>query len=145
MNESIPPELKREGLRKSKLPDWEKMVDQLLDERVLDPWDEGEEGGGSTDVADVSWNTPTLEFTTACCMLGTPGHSWQFVAQSGMSIGHKGLIFASKVIATSGLELLRNPALLKAAQDEWKERMGGKVYKSPLPADLKPPLHQLEK
>jgi aminobenzoyl-glutamate utilization protein B len=144
MNESIPPELKREGLRKSKLPDWEKMVDELFDERVLDPWDEGEEGGGSTDVADVSWNTPTLEFTTACCMLGTPGHSWQFVAQSGMSIGHKGLIFASKVIAASGLELLTNPALLKAAQDEWEERMGGKVYKSPLPADLKPPLHQLE-
>jgi aminobenzoyl-glutamate utilization protein B len=144
LNESIPPELKKEGLRKSKLPDWEKMVDELFDERVLDPWDEGEEGGGSTDVSDVSWITPTMEFNTVCCMLGTPGHSWQYVAQSGMSIGHKGLIFASKIIAGSGLELLTNAELLKTAKEEWKKRLGGRVYKSPLPPDLKPPLHQLE-
>jgi aminobenzoyl-glutamate utilization protein B len=145
MNESIPPEMKKESLRKSERPGWEKMLDELFDERVLDDYREGKVGAGSTDVSDVSWVTPTMEFGTTCCMLGTPGHSWQITAQSGMSIGHKGLIFASKVIAASGLDLLTKPSLLKAVRDEWEERLAGRVYKTPIPADLAPPLDQLKK
>ena len=145
LNESIPPESKKEGLRKSERPGWEKLLDVLLDEGVLDDWREGKVGAGSTDVSDVSWVTPAMEFSTACCILGTPGHSWQFTAQSGMSIGHKGLIFASKVIAASSIDLLTKPDLLKRVREEWKERLTGRVYKPPIPADLKPPLHQLEK
>ncbi|RLI10156.1 amidohydrolase [Candidatus Bathyarchaeota archaeon] len=144
LNESIPPEQKKESLRKSKRPGWEKMLDELFDERVLDAWNEGMVMAGSTDVSDVSWVTPTMEFSTTCCILGTPGHSWQFTAQTGTSIGHKSLIFASKVIAASALDLLTKPELLKKAREEWKERLGGRVYKPPIPADLKPPLHQLE-
>jgi aminobenzoyl-glutamate utilization protein B len=145
MNESIPPQSKKEGLRKSERPGWEKLLDEYFDERILDDYREGKVGAGSTDVSDVSWVTPTMEFGTACCMLGTPGHSWQFTAQSGMSIGHKGLIFASKVIAASGLDLLTKPRLLKAVRDEWEERLAGRVYKPPIPADLAPPLDQLKK
>jgi aminobenzoyl-glutamate utilization protein B len=85
-----------------------------------------------------------MEFGTATCVLGTPGHSWQMTAQAGMSMGHKSLIFASKVIAGSTLDLLTNPKLLKKAKAEWKQRLAGRVYKSPIPADLKPPIHQLE-
>ena len=145
MNESIPPELKKESLRKSERPGWEKMLDELFDERVLDDYRAGKVGAGSTDVSDVSWVTPTIEFGTTCCILGTPGHSWQFTAQSGMSIGHKSLIFASKVIAASGLDLLTKPSRLKAVRDEWEERLAGRVYKPPIPADLAPPLDQLKK
>jgi aminobenzoyl-glutamate utilization protein B len=145
MNESIPPESKKEGLRKSERPGWEKMLDQLFDERVLDDYRAGKVGAGSTDVSDVSWVTPTIEFGTVCCMLGTPGHSWQITAQSGMSIGHKGLLFASKIIATSGLDLLTKPDLLKAVRDEWEDRLAGRVYEPPIPADLAPPLDQLKK
>ena len=39
-------------------------------------WDEGKTGGGSTDVADISWKTPTMEFRTTSLVLGAPGHSW---------------------------------------------------------------------
>jgi len=145
MNESIPPELKKESLRKSERPGWEKMLDEFFDERVLDDYRAGKVGAGSTDVSDVSWVTPTIEFVTTCCILGTPGHSWQFTAQSGMSIGHKSLVFASKVIAASGLDLLTKPSLLKAVRDEWEERLTGRVYKPPIPADLAPPLDQLKK
>jgi len=142
---TIPRELKKETLRKSERPGWEKMLEQLFDERVLDAWNEGKVGAGSTDVSDVSWVTPAMEFNTTTWVLGTPGHSWQVVAQNGMSIGHKSLIFASKVFAASGLDLLTKPDLLKRVRDEWKERLAGRVYKPPIPADLKPPLHQLEK
>ena len=41
--------------------------------------------------------------------------------------------------------LLMKPELLQKAKDEWKKKMQGRVYKSPLPAALKPPLDQLEK
>ncbi len=102
-------------------------------------------GAVSKDVSDVSWVTHTMEFGTTCNMLGTPGHSWQITAQAGMSIGHKSLIFASKVIAASGLDLLTKPSLLKAVRDEWEERLAGRVYKPPIPADLAPPLDQLKK
>jgi aminobenzoyl-glutamate utilization protein B len=145
LSESIPPESKKESLRKSERPGWEGMLDELFDERVLDAWNEGKVGAGSTDVSDVSWVTPTMEFSTTTWTLGTPGHSWQVVAQGGMSIGHKSLIFASKVIAASGLDLLTKPDLLRMVREEWKEQLGGRVYKPPIPVDLKPPLHQLEK
>jgi aminobenzoyl-glutamate utilization protein B len=145
MNESIIRDLKINGLRKYGIPNWEELVDEHFAEKIYDDFEAGDLGAGSTDVSDVSWVTPTIEFTTACNMLGTPGHSWQFVAQSGSSIGHKGLIFASKVIATSGLEILTDPELLKSIKDEYKKRLAGKKYKPPIPMDLKPPLNQFDK
>ena len=77
-------------------------------------------------------------------MLGTPGHSWQFVAQNGMSIGHKGLIFSSLVHAAAGLELLTKPELMKKVKNEWMERLAGRSYKLPIPLDLSPPFDQLK-
>jgi aminobenzoyl-glutamate utilization protein B len=145
LNESVDRNMKMQGLRAYDIPEWEKYVDEYFDERIHDDLSAGKVGAGSTDVSDVSWVTPTIEFTTACCILGTPGHSWQFVAQSGSSIGHKGLIFASQVIATSGLEIITDPTLLKSITEEYTKRLAGRKYKSPLPADLKPPLDQLKK
>jgi len=112
---------------------------------IIEPSGEGEVGGGSTDVSDVSWNTPTMEFTTTCAVLGTPGHSWQGTAQYGMSIGHKGLIFAAKTLSTCALDLLTKPSILKAAKEELADRMQGRVYTSPLPPDLKPPLEEAKR
>ena len=144
MAESIDIEKKMNSLQKSNRPDWQKLRDVHFDERILDDYREGMVGAGSTDVSDVSWVAPTIEFNTTCCMLGTPGHSWQYVAQNGMSIGHKGLIFSTKVHAATALELLTKPTLLQKVKDEWVKRLAGRDYKSPIPLDLKPPLDQLK-
>lgn len=144
MAESIDIEKKMNSLQKSNRPDWQKLRDVHFDERILDDYREGMVGAGSTDVSDVSWVAPTIEFNTTCCMLGTPGHSWQYVAQNGMSIGHKGLIFSTKVHAATALELLTKPTLLQKVKDEWVKRLAGREYKSPIPLDLKPPLDQLK-
>jgi aminobenzoyl-glutamate utilization protein B len=144
MAESIDIDKKMNSLQKSNRPDWQKLRDVHFDEQVLDDYREGMVGAGSTDVSDVSWVTPTVEFNTTCCMLGTPGHSWQNVAQNGMSIGHKGLIFSTKVHTATALELLTKPELLKKVRDEWAERLDGRTYKPPIPMDLKPPLDQLK-
>lgn len=142
---SISKEEKVETLRKSNRPGWEGLMDVLLDGTIPDAWNEGEPGRGSTDVADVSWQAPTMEFGTTTYVLGTPGHSWQNVAQSGMGIGHKSLIFASKTIAASAIDLLTDPELLKKAWEELKERTKGRTYRTPLPPDAKPPLEMWEK
>lgn len=140
LSKSISPEMKRAELKKSKRPGWEKLMAVELDRTVTDAWDEGDVNAGSTDVSDVSWKTPTMEFEAVCRVLGTPGHSWQATATHGMGIGHKGLMFAAKTIATSVLDLLVTPGLLKKAQDEHRDRLAGRTYKSPIPSDLKPPL-----
>jgi len=140
ISKSIPPEQKREALRKSKRPDWEKLLDVLIDRSIPDPWGEGEIMHGSTDVADISWQAPTKEFSTAAWVLGTPGHSWQVVAQSGMGIGHKSLIFAAKVMAASVIDLMTNEELLKKAWDEFEERLRGRKYKCAIPPEIKPPI-----
>ncbi len=140
LSKNVPPEQKRDDLRKSKRPGWEKLEGVVMDSSVPDAWDEGEVSHGSTDVSDVSWKAPTMEFSTSTWPLGTPGHSWMNVAASGTGIGHKSLIFASKVIAASALDLLTKPELLKEAWEEQNRRTMGKTYRSPLPVDAKPPL-----
>ena len=137
---TIPREMKIAQLKKSKRPGWERLIDKLIDDEVPDPWGEGEVMHGSTDVADVSWQAPTVEFSTAAWILGTPAHSWQAVAQSGTSLGHKSAVFAAKVMAATIIDLLTNEQLLAKAKEEHKRRLGGKQYKSPIPPDHKPPL-----
>ena len=140
--EAVPRQAKMDSLRKSKVPEWERYVDVDLVTDILDSWNEGDVSAGSTDVSDVSWNTPTMEFSTTTVVLGTPGHSWTTVATCGMSIGHKSLIFATKTMAGAALELMTDKDLLMKAQDELKERLVGRKYKSPVPPDAKPPLDQ---
>ncbi len=97
-------------------------------------------GGGSTDVAEVSWLTPTTSLGVVYKPVGTPGHHWSAVACGGMSIGHKAMITAAKVMAATGLDFLTHPEIIKKMREEWVEKKKGKEYRSPLPADLKPPV-----
>jgi aminobenzoyl-glutamate utilization protein B len=140
ISKTITREEKATGLRQTKRPNWEDFMDVLMDRTMPDAWDEGHVMPGSTDVADVSWVTPTMEFCTATNVLGIPAHSWQSVALNGMSIGHKSLIFAAKVLATSALDLLTKPELLRSVHEEFEKRKAGRSYKSPIPDDIKPPL-----
>ena len=142
IGETVSKRAKIEGLRAYNVPNWEKYVDVDLVTDILDPWDEGKVMPGSTDVSDVSWNTPTTEFYTTGTVLGSPGHSWRTVATSGMSIGHKSLIFAAKTMAGATLDLMTDADLLKKAREEYKNRLAGRKYKTPLPPDAKPPLDQ---
>ena len=108
------------------------MAHNPLWEQVLPHSDTPPEMGGSTDVGDVSWITPTGQLTTCCWPLGTPGHSWQTVASSGSSIGMKGMLFAAKGMALAGLDLITKPDLLEQAKVEFCQAKKGKDYVSPL-------------
>ena len=43
----------------------------------------------------TSWTVPMSGFYVASYTHGAPGHSWQIVACTGMSIGEKGMVVAS--------------------------------------------------
>lgn len=87
---------------------------------------------GSTDVGDVSWQTPTAQVYTACFTSGAPGHSWQNVSLGKSSIGHKGMLLAGRVIANTAVELFENPEILSKAKSEFAERTKS-GYVSPIP------------
>jgi aminobenzoyl-glutamate utilization protein B len=94
----------------------------------------------STDVGDISWVVPTASVQIATWVPGTPAHSWQAVAAGGMSIGFKGMVLASKVLATTAVEIFTNPALVEEARREFEERRGPDFVYQSLIGDRAPPL-----
>ncbi len=96
--------------------------------------------GGSTDVAEVSYITPTAGFSVTTAAADVPWHSWATTACHGTEAGVKGAVVAAKVLALTGVDLLTDAALREAAQAFFLEQTGGKPYVSPLPADQAPPL-----
>jgi aminobenzoyl-glutamate utilization protein B len=85
-------------------------------------------GGGSTDVGDVSWNVPNINLGVTVAPKDTPWHSWAVVACGGMSIGHKGMVYASKAMGMTMLDLFKNPKLVEKVKEEYKMRKGDEVY-----------------
>jgi aminobenzoyl-glutamate utilization protein B len=57
----------------------------------------------------------------------------QNVAAIGSSIGEKGILYAAKTLAATGLDLLEHPTYLNAAKADWKARMEGRKYFSFIP------------
>ena len=98
------------------------------------------DGGGSTDVGDVSYVVPTVGLEAATWIPGTPAHSWQAVACSGKEVGAKGMMVAAKTMALTAIDLFTNVDLLRKAQAEFKQDVGTYVYK-PLLGDRKPALN----
>ncbi|MFY0631425.1 MAG: amidohydrolase [Flavobacteriaceae bacterium] len=96
-------------------------------------------GGGSTDVGDVSWNVANINLRVTTAPKDTPWHSWAVVACGGMSIGHKGMVYSSKAMSMTMLDLFENPELVKKVKAEYKERKGKEVYKAIIP-DGPPPI-----
>ncbi len=88
---------------------------------------------GSTDVGDISWHVPTGGISTSCLAAGSPGHSWQNVAAIGSTIGEKGIIYASKVLAASAIELFEKPELVLEARADWEKRMSKRKYTTLIP------------
>jgi len=84
--------------------------------------------GGSTDVADVSWNIPTIHVSVVTAGLGVPWHGWSVVACGGMSIGHKGMIYASKVLAATMVDLFKDPNNVNAIRADFAKKTEGVKY-----------------
>jgi aminobenzoyl-glutamate utilization protein B len=99
----------------------------------------GDPQGGSTDVADVSWNVPTLHVTVTTAAAGAPWHAWPVAACGGMSIGHKGMTFAAKTLAATMVDLFERPEKRDEIRKEFAESTKGVTYKGYIP-EGPPPL-----
>ncbi len=111
-------------------------------ESAINPMEETLENpmGGSTDVGDVSYVVPTIRLSATTAPKGTPWHSWPVVACSGMSIGHKGMLYAAKALSMTMVDLFEKEKLREEIKEEFKERKGDYDYKGivpdgPLPVD----------
>ena len=102
-----------------------------------------EDGYGSTDVGDVMHIVPCVQLMTATCNLAAPGHSWQITACSGMSIGMKGMLYGSKVMAATAMKLVEEPELIAKAKEEFAKQMNGRTYKCPIPKEIPVPQPQV--
>ncbi len=94
--------------------------------------------GGSTDVGDVSWITPTVQCSTSCWVVGTPAHTWQVVSIGATSIAHKAMLHAGKVMAATAVEVIENPHIIEEARAELQEYLSDDAYVCPIPAGVKP-------
>jgi len=101
--------------------------------------------GGSTDVAEVSWITPTLHISTTCAPYEVPWHSWAIVSASKHSIGYKGMLLAAKVLASTALDCLLDNDLLINMKSEFIEKLNGYKYKCGIPEGQDPPVPEIKK
>ena len=83
---------------------------------------------GSTDVGDVSWNTPTAQFNAVSFPSNCPGHSWQNVSCGVSSIGDKSVLFAAKVLCATAIDLFDNEDIIQEATKEFKTRTENGYY-----------------
>lgn len=143
LSKSIPPESLENGAYIYGLDakDVTELKKQVLFEDILPPFKSEIIMPGSTDVGDVSWVAPTGQILTACWALGSPGHSWQIVAQGKTGIGQRGMLFAGKVMGAAALEFMQNDKLRNQAVEEFKIRRAAANYVSPIPDGTKPPLN----
>jgi aminobenzoyl-glutamate utilization protein B len=89
--------------------------------------------GGSTDVGDISWIVPEITALITTAPANAPWHSWAVVACGGMSIGHKGMLFAAKSLAMTMVDLFENETLRKDMRTEFETRRNGHIYKAYIP------------
>ncbi|MBC8161300.1 MAG: peptidase dimerization domain-containing protein, partial [Roseiflexaceae bacterium] len=95
--------------------------------------------GGSSDVADVSWITPTMGMSMPTLPLHVALHTWPVTACAGMSIGVKGATNAARVLAHTALDVLTDADLRAAARADFARRTAGFTYVSPLPPEQQQP------
>jgi amidohydrolase len=85
-----------------------------------------DERAGSTDMANVSHEVPTIHPMMAIAPDGTPGHSRVFAEHAGGPDGDAVLPPAITALAGTALELFARPELVERAWDELRASGGGR-------------------
>ncbi|MGH7483446.1 MAG: amidohydrolase [Longimicrobiales bacterium] len=88
----------------------------LHPDTTLEEADQGM-GGGSDDIAEVSWNVPTVRLRYPGQIPGMTAHHWSSGIAMATPIAHKGANHGARVIALTAIDVLTDPALLA---DAWR-------------------------
>lgn len=97
-------------------------------------------GGGSDDIAEVSWNLPTIRLRYPGNIPGMTGHHWSSGIAMATPIAHKGANYGSRVIAMTAIELVNEPDLVAEAWRYFREVTTKDLqWESLIPEGVEPP------
>lgn len=99
-------------------------------------------GGGSTDVADISWNVPTVSMGAALAPIGTKMHTWSTAACAAAAPGRAAVLAAAKYLAATAVDLITQPERLAELKAEFAERTKGVQWRTALPEGYEPPMYE---
>lgn len=96
---------------------------------------------GSDDIAEVSWNVPTVVLRFPGNIPGMIAHHWSSSIAMATPIAHKGSTAGAMAHAMTALDLLLSPDLLTAARAYFAEQTKTTKWQSLVPANTPPPTH----
>ena len=102
-------------------------------------------GGGSDDIADISWTVPTIVLYYPANIPGTKGHHWADAIAMATPIAHKGTLAGAKATAMTLVDLFMNPTILADAKDYFKNVQNKDQHYIPLITSNDPPATFLNK
>lgn len=102
-------------------------------------------GGGSDDIADISWNVPTIVLRFPSNIPGLPGHNWANAISMATPIAHKGVTAGAKAEAMTLLDLFVNPDLIKNAKSYYADVQTKETKYTPLISKTDKPAISLNK
>ncbi|WP_273567278.1 amidohydrolase [Maribacter halichondriae] len=98
--------------------------------------------GGSDDIGDISWKTPTVTMRFPSNIPGLQGHHWSNAIAMATPIAHKGVVAGAKAEAMTILDFLLKPELLKGAWDYFKNEQTKETKFIPMISEAdKPPIY----
>jgi aminobenzoyl-glutamate utilization protein B len=89
-------------------------------------------GGGSDDIADISWSLPTVVLRYPSNIPGLPGHHWANAISMATPIAHKGIVAGAKAEAMTLLDMLMKPEIIKEAWAYYKDEQTKDIKYEPL-------------
>ena len=99
-------------------------------------------GGGSDDIAEVSWVVPTVRLRYPANIPGMTGHHWSSGIAMATPIAHKGANFGARVVARTAVDLLTNATLRDETRRYFDEvQTSDFTWASLVPEGTPPPTH----
>jgi aminobenzoyl-glutamate utilization protein B len=89
-------------------------------------------GGGSDDIADISWSLPTITLWYPSNIPGLPGHHWANAISMATPLAHKGITAGAKAEALTILDMLNDPKIIADAWDYYNKEQTKTIKYEPL-------------
>ncbi len=95
---------------------------------------------GSDDIAEVSWNLPTVVLRYPSNIPNLVAHHWSSAVAMATPIAHKGATAGAKAHAMTAIDLLMKPELVKAAWTYFAEQTKETKWQSLIPEGISAPI-----
>ena len=77
-------------------------------------------------------------FSVVTLATGTPGHTWQWVAQGKSHLAKEGMFYAARTLAGAAIDIAMDSELQDRIKADFDARMNGQKYVCPIPPEIGP-------